>query len=314
MKNDSNAPGAAMLLFATVAWGSLFHVGKAALAYVDPWWFTLARYAGATALMLGLFAATGGLRWRFLAPHALRLVFHGVAGYCVFGILVFIGMQWTIPSHGALIMATMPISTIVARSLIDRRLPPSWTFAVAGLALTGVFIVSGAGGAGNANASWHGDVIVFLGSLGWVTYTLGPAALPHLEAREYTAFTLALALPVILAVVALAELAGLAHAPTAQQWSGVAPHIAYTVLVPTVAAALAFTAGVKKLGAVNGMLFINVVPISALAIGVARGQHPGAAELIGSALVIAAIALQYRMMTARPKFSPGRESPAPRAA
>jgi drug/metabolite transporter (DMT)-like permease len=298
MKNDSGGVGAAMLLFATAAWGSLFHVGKAVIAHVDPFWFTVARYVGATAVLVAVLAATGALRWRLLRPNAGRLAFHGIAGYCVFGIVVFVGLQWTVPSHGALIMATMPISTIVARSLIDRRLPPAWTFAVAALALSGVAIVSGVVGT-HAAGSWHGDAIVFLGSLGWVTYTLGPGALPQLDAREYTAFTLVLALPAILVVVALAEAAGMAHVPSAAQWEAVAPHIAYTILVPTVAAALAFNRGVRQLGAVNGMLFINVVPISALAIGVARGQHPTAAEVVGSALVVAAIVLQYRMLTAR---------------
>lgn len=300
MKTDSGVAGASMLLFATTAWGSLFHVGKAVIAHVDPWWFTAARYAGATGVLVAVLATTGSLRWRLLPPNALRLAFHGIAGYGVFGILVFIGLQWTLPSHGALIMATMPISTIVARSLIDRRLPPAWTFVVAALALAGVFVVSGVAGSANAAASWHGDAVVFLGSLGWVTYTLGTGALPQLDTREYTAFTLVLALPAILLVVALAEALGIAHVPSAPEWAAVAPHIGYTIAVPTVAAALAFNRGVRQLGAVNAMLFINVVPISALAIGIARGQHPTAAELLGSALVVAAIVLQYRMMSARP--------------
>ncbi|HEX6634046.1 MAG TPA: DMT family transporter [Usitatibacter sp.] len=299
MKTNSNGLGAGLLLFATFAWGSLFHVGKSALAHVDPWWFSLARYTGATAVIVAILAATGALRWRLLAPNLGRLAFHGIAGYGVFGIVVFIGLQWTVASHAALIMATMPISTIVARAFLERRVPPSWTWAVAGLALAGVFIVSGAGG--SAGGSWHGDAVVFLGSLGWVTYTLGPGALPRLDVREYTAFTMVVALPAIALGVALAQAAGLTHAPSAREWLAASPHIAYTVLIPTVAAALAFNRGVRALGPVNAMLFINMVPVSAMAIGAALGQHPGAPELAGSALVIAAIVLQYRMLTAPPR-------------
>lgn len=302
MKNDSNGLGAGLLLFATFSWGSLFHVGKSVLAHVDPWWFSLARYTGATAVLVAILAATGALRWRLLPPNVGRLAFHGIAGYAVFGIVVFIGLQWTVPSHAALIMATMPISTIVVRAFIERRLPPSWTWAVAALALAGVFIVSGAGGA--SGGSWHGDATVFLGSLGWVTYTLGPGALPQLDAREYTAFTLVVALPAIALAVSLADLAGITHAPSAHDWLAITPQVAYTVLVPTVAAALAFNRGVRALGPVNAMLFINIVPISALAISIARGEHPGAAELLGSALVIAAIVVQYRMMTSAPMPKP----------
>lgn len=304
MKSDSKGSAIAMVLFATTSWGSLFHAGKSIIAHVDSWWFSLFRNTGATLLIVGILAATGALRWRLLRPNLGRIAFHGIGGYGVYGIVVFIGMRWTVPSHAALIMATMPISTIVARSIGERRLPPSWTWAVAALALTGVAIVSGVAQSGGAGASWQGDAIVFLGSLGWVVYTLGPAALPQLDSREYTAFTLLVTLPVVYAAVAIADALGFTQAPAAADWVAVMPQLLYVVLVPTVGAALTYNRGVRELGPVNAMLFINVVPISALAISIARGQHPGAAELAGSALVIAAIVVQYRMLTGAPKQKP----------
>jgi drug/metabolite transporter (DMT)-like permease len=299
MKTNSHSNGAALLLFATVSWGSLFHVGKSIIAHVDPFWFTLARYVTGAMLLAAVVALTGPVRWRLLPAHAGRLAFHGVAGYAVFGIGTFIGLQWTTPSHAAVIMATMPISTVVARAVIDRRMPAPWTWGVALLALGGVLIVSGVAGSHGIGGSWHGDAIVFLSSLGWVTYTLGPSALPQLDAREYPLFSLLLAVPVIALAVAIAGAAGAAHEPSAEQWAAAGPQLLYTVLVPTVAAVLAFNRGVRELGAVNAMLFINVVPVSALMISAARGQSPTAAEIAGSALVIAAIVLQNRMLVAR---------------
>jgi drug/metabolite transporter (DMT)-like permease len=55
--------------------------------------------------------------------------------------------------------------------------------------------------------------------------------------------------------------------------------------VPTVAAAVAFNFGVRRLGAATGTLFINCVPISALLIATALGQPPGAQEILGAVLV-----------------------------
>src|SRR5512140_2988221 len=128
LNRNSNGAAALMVLFATASWGSLFHAGKSIIGHVDAWWFSLCRYSGATVLLVGMLAATGALRWRLLLPNLGRLAFHGIAGFAVFGIVVFIGMRWTVAAHAALIMATMPISTIVARSLIERRLPPAWTW------------------------------------------------------------------------------------------------------------------------------------------------------------------------------------------
>ncbi|WP_431288498.1 EamA family transporter [Roseateles chitinivorans] len=64
--------------------------------------------------------------------------------------------------------------------------------------------------------------------------------------------------------------------------------------MPTVAAVVAFNFGVRQLGASRGTLFLNGVPVSALLMSVALGQHPAMQEWIGAALVIAALTLSTR--------------------
>jgi drug/metabolite transporter (DMT)-like permease len=61
-----------------------------------------------------------------------------------------------------------------------------------------------------------------------------------------------------------------------------------------VAAVVAFNFGVRQLGASRGTLFLNGVPVSALLMSVALGQHPAMQEWIGAALVIAALTLSTR--------------------
>jgi len=56
-----------------------------------------------------------------------------------------------------------------------------------------------------------------------------------------------------------------------------------------VLAVLAWNAGVAALGAPNGVLFINLVPITAFAIGIAQGHRFGASEIAGALLVIGAL-------------------------
>jgi drug/metabolite transporter (DMT)-like permease len=57
---------------------------------------------------------------------------------------------------------------------------------------------------------------------------------------------------------------------------------------------VAFNFGVRTLGQATGTLFINCVPVSALAIATALGQPPSAHELAGALLVGAALVLATR--------------------
>jgi hypothetical protein len=55
-------------------------------------------------------------------------------------------------------------------------------------------------------------------------------------------------------------------------------------------AVLAFNEGVRRLGAADNSLFGNLIPLVAFAIPVGQGVRPGAGELAGTALTIAALA------------------------
>jgi drug/metabolite transporter (DMT)-like permease len=298
MQNSSARTGAAMLLFATASWGTLFHVGKTIIGEIDPWWFTLLRYAGATALLLAVLAVTGALRWPLLRTHGRALMFYGVAGYGFFSILVFIGLAHSLPSHGAVIMATMPVTSLVLRSVLDGQRSERWMWPVAALALAGVAVISGVWKESAGLSTWQGDLTVLLGTLGWVTYSRGQARLPQLTVMEYSAFTSVLALPVLALGAVAASAAGVAHVPQGSTLLGLAPALLYTIAIPTLAAALAFNRGVRELGQAKGILFMNMVPVSALVISVLRGQTPGAADFAGAAMVIAALMLQFAFIAA----------------
>lgn len=61
------------------------------------------------------------------------------------------------------------------------------------------------------------------------------------------------------------------------------------VVIGAVIAVLSWNAGIRQLGALNGVLFINFVPVSAFVIGVILGHRFGLAELAGAAFVILAL-------------------------
>jgi drug/metabolite transporter (DMT)-like permease len=290
----------AALIFATSAWGGLFHAGKLALATVDPYWFTALRYLGATLMLLGICASRGGIRWQYIGQHAARLFSLGLLGYGFFGILVFVGLSMSVPSHGAVIMATLPLTSLLMRWVLDGQRPAWWAWAGCALAMFGVGLVSGVWFAPDtAHSTLAGDLIAWLGTLGWALYTRGQAKLPGITVIEYTAYTAVMATPALFVFAALLSAFGIAHPPTLEGIAHALPALVYVVAVGTVLAALAYNFGVRTLGATHGILFINLVPVSALIIGAFRGAMPHAAELAGVALVCTALVLVARRMAAK---------------
>jgi drug/metabolite transporter (DMT)-like permease len=292
--------GLLALLLATSAWGGLFYAGKQVLTRLDPFWFTALRYGGAALLLAALLLARGALRPGQLRTHAGRLFGLGLLGYGAFGILVFIGLSMSVPSHGAVIMATMPLSTLFMRWAIDGQRPQWWAWIAASLALGGVSLVAGvwsAPGAGSGS-TLAGDSVALLGTLGWILYTRGQAKVPQLSVLEYTAYTALLAFPGLLAIAALASGLGWAHRPSVEAVREVAPAALYIIAIGTVLAALAYNLGVRLLGVTTGILFINWVPVSALVIGAVMGHVPSASELIGTGLVAGALVLVAGRMRA----------------
>lgn len=290
----NSKPGAiAALLFATTAWGSMFLIGKPVVAQLDPVWFTLLRYILATGVLALLVHFAGEQPWAKLRRHALRHSLVGLAGYGVFSIMVFHGLRLSQPSHGSVIMATMPFTTLGLRWLLDGQRPPLRAVAGAALALAGVATVANLlGHADEINGRMLlGDAITLVATLGWVFYTRAMARLPDHSPLEYAALTAIGALPWLAVAAALATLAGWAPAPSPELVLSLSPKLVYIALIPTVLGVLAFNAGVKRLGAPMGTLFLNMVPVSVIAVHAVLGEAPHANEILGAALVGIGLAL-----------------------
>ena len=281
------------LFFATTAWGSLFLVGKPLVGVLDPLWFTLLRYALATLLLALLVHRFGRSPWAHLLRHRGRLARYGVAGYGVFSVLCFYGLRLSSPSHGSVIMATMPFTTLGLRWALDGQRPSFRALLGAAVALLGVAAVADLFGQHGVltGATLLGDALTLAGTLGWVLYTRGAATLPQLNPLEYTALTAVASLPWLLVATLLATALGLATFPSAQVLANVGPQMLYVAAVPTVAAALTFNLGVRRLGAPIGMLFLNVVPLSVIVVRAWMGQAPQGNEILGAVLVAGALVL-----------------------
>jgi drug/metabolite transporter (DMT)-like permease len=293
MTTRSRSLGIAALLLATSAWGGMFLVSKGVLHHIDPFWLTLIRYSLSAMLFVALLAPRGAAPWRKLRAHAMPLAMRGFAGFGVFSVMLLTGLAHSVPSHGAIIMATTPMTTQLLRWALDGIRPSRATLLTSLLALAGVMIVSGALSthhAGEGESTAFGDAMAFVGTLGWVWYTRGAAQFANrLDVVEYSALTVLASWPLLLLGAVVATAAGVAGLPSGQGLMSSWHALVYVGLVSSALAVLAFNFGVRTMGAVTGTAFVNFVPVSALLMSVALGKFPSGNELLGMAMVVGAL-------------------------
>jgi len=302
--------GIVALLLATSGWGGMFLVSKGVLHHVDPFWFTLSRYTIAGLVLIALLLPRGMAPWHKLHAHALPLALRGLAGFGVFSVMLLIGLAHSVPSHGAVIVATAPMTTQLLRWALDGIRPARANVLTALLALTGVAVVSGVlsgvlsgslSGSSTGVSTWRGDAVALAGTVGWILYTRGAAKFAELDVVEYTALTVLASWPLLLVGALAATLLGWAHAPSVDGLQASWEALAYVGLVSSTFSVLAFNYGVRALGAVTATAFFNFVPVSALLMSIALGKPPTANELLGMAMVVAALLIHTAISRTGPK-------------
>jgi drug/metabolite transporter (DMT)-like permease len=286
------ATGVVFALVAVLLWGAQFPVAKSVFATVDPYHVSLIRYGVATLLLAPIVA------WRE-GPAALRYYGRawpvnliGVIGMCGSPLLVFAGLSLTRPEHAAIIVSLQPSMTAIADWFLRGRRPASFTIACIATAFVGVVLVVTKGDPSVAlgRGELLGDVLVLVGAACWVVYTMGTERFGGWSALKLTLLTLipgSIALAIATAVlVAL----GVARVPTPAALGSVAGELAFLALAGVLLAMICWNAGNRRIGALNAMLMLNLVPIVVFVIGFLQGQTFEPVELAGAAMVIGALA------------------------
>lgn len=158
----------AAAVFALLLWSGTAIANKIAVAYMD------ALTAGVMRSMLaGVIAAIIAVSLRLPFPTARRdivvLLISGLTSFAVWPALLSVGIEHTTAGHAALIMALIPVFTVLIANVIKGHLPKlGWwigsTVAIWGAALLIVSRFDSFDSISN-NASLFGDFIVLLGAI-----------------------------------------------------------------------------------------------------------------------------------------------------
>lgn len=285
--------GGLLLGVAGVAWGGLFPVVKQVMGVFDPFTLTLLRYGVAAPVFVALLVLAEGRGSLRTEGHGWALWRAGTLGFAGFGLLAFLGLRHTRPEHAAVIPALMPLIAILVNWARGRARPGGGALFCVGLGMIGVALVVTHGDVGALlhGGAGGGELVVLAGATCWVLYTLGAAAVPGWSSLRYTALSCALGLSSIAAAWLAALALGMAHLPAASAVPGTLPALVYLTLFASVIAVLGWNYGIRAVGAAQGVLFINLVPIVAFAVALAEGRTARPAELLGVALVMTALVL-----------------------
>src|SRR4051812_425223 len=255
LARNKAAAGAALLLIATTAWGGMFPIADRALHHVDPFWLTAIRYSAATLVFVALLVLAEGRAALSYAGRFGRVLALGTAGFAGFNLLTYVGLEHTRPQSASLIVALMPLVTVLVVWARTRVAPAPAQFAFVAVALAGVALVISRGRLSDlVGGGLGGDALVLVGATLFVFYTMGAASLPDWSPLRYTALSAIGGTLSIVAITLVSTAFGWVDAPSGHDLSVTAPAMAYVILAAAVVAVLSWNSGIRLLGAPNGTL------------------------------------------------------------
>lgn len=304
--HGSYAKGVLCCLIATVSFGFMFPVMTSALTRVDPFTFTTLRYlvAGAAFLML-LRHKEGTASLRLKGQPVMLAWALGSIGFAGFGACVFLGQQLA-GRDGALtasiMMATQPMLGLLVNSIVRRVLPPLYSFLFILLSFCGVALVVTKGdvaGLLHEPQDYLANALIVLGALCWVIYTFGATFFRQWSPLRYTTLTIWLGLTTIISLNVVLFAVHWVALPGAAALAGIVPHLIYMGLGAGFVGILCWNLGNRILTPLNGVLFMDVVPlttfiVSALAGVIATPMQIAGACLTGAALILNNPYLRHR--------------------
>ncbi|MBJ9236707.1 DMT family transporter [Citrobacter koseri] len=283
-------------LLATVSWGAMFPVMTHALTRIDPFNFTTLRYgiAGIAFALLLLFHE-GRPAFRLENERWVLAWLFGTLGFAGFGFLVFLGQHLAGPGGAltaSIMMATMPMLGLLTIWALKKVRPRASTFGFILLSFSGVVLVITDGNLSavlHSPASLTANLLLIAGALCWVLYTIGGSYFPGWSPLRYTTLTTLLGMTSVVATDLLLMATGIITVPDAAAVTAVIPHLLYMALIAGLMAVLCWNIGNRIVTPTNGVLFMDVVPVTAFIVSALNGVVPTHVQIAGATLTATAL-------------------------
>ncbi|WP_079913727.1 DMT family transporter [Paenibacillus sp. 32352] len=294
MRKDHIIKGILMCLLASVAWGAMFPVAESAFTHLDPFYFSVIRYSAVSVILVVLLWIKEGRKALSFGGRAKSLWMFGTMAFTVYNLLVFWG-QNQLGTSGVILAsvmeALMPMLSVLLLWIFKQRKPEPPTIICIVVALIGCFMVITKG---DMSAFFVQDsifpvLLVLLGVIGWVVYTIGGSQFKDWSVLRYSTLTCVLGTATSAAIVLFLTALGILHAPTFHMVYSAGFELSFMILIAGLFALISWNTGIKLLSPVNGILFINFVPVTTFIITVLQGHAMTVYDIGGTLLIIAAL-------------------------
>jgi drug/metabolite transporter (DMT)-like permease len=270
----------------------LFSVAKRTLPHLDAFALGSVRYLFGVALFVLLLVAFEGRRALRYEGRLGAATLYGLLGITGFNLFVWLGLDYTRPEHASIILALQTPLTALAVWAVRRQRPAAFTLGCVVVAFAGVVLVITKGDpyVAIAGGELFGDLLIFCGALAWTAYTLGGAwKFPGWSPLRMTVLTCIPGTVGLLVANVVAVLLNFSTLPSLDAIVSVSWQILYFSIGSVVLGVLGFNAAARRLGPLNAMLMLNLVPIGVFGIEAALGRSFAAIEIAGAMVVIGAL-------------------------
>jgi drug/metabolite transporter (DMT)-like permease len=303
---NSLAKGLAWISLAIACWVPLFSVAKRTLPYLDAFALGSVRYVLGVALLVLLLVALEGRQALRYEGRLGAATLYGLIGITGFNLFVWLGLGFTRPEHASIILALQTPLTALAVWAVRGPRPAAFTLGCVLAAFGGVVLVITKGDPHVAIVGGEllGDLLIFCGALSWMTYTLaGSWKFARWSPLRMTALTCIPGTVGLVAANLAAVLLGLSAVPSLGELAAVWWQILYFSLGTVVLGVLGFNAAARRLGPLNTMLMLNLIPIGVFGIEAALGRSFASIEIAGALAVIGALVANnlYLRQAANPR-------------
>lgn len=284
--------GAFLCFIASASWGAMFPVANSAFKHIDPFYFTVFRYVSVTILLIALLWWKEGKEAFKLEGRGWSLWFFGTMAFVIYNLLIFWG-QDLLGEPGIMVASIsesmMPMISIVIVWLLTRHRPHSFTLACVVTAFIGVTLVITKGDLRSfltATEDFVPSFLIFLAVVGWVVYTMGGDKFGDWSSLRYSTLSCLLGTATACVVVSIVTLTGYISVPTMETVKTVSPHILFMIVFPGLIALLGWNVGVRILSPLNGLLFINFVPVTTLVVSMVQGYQITLFDVVGTVFIM----------------------------
>ncbi|NHC34398.1 DMT family transporter [Scytonema millei] len=277
------------LVLTAIIWGGTFVAGRIVVQTMEPFTAAFFRFAVASICLLILTQKIERHLYKLTRNQVIPVILLGLTGVFSYNAFFFLGLQIVPASRAALIVALNPTFIALGAALFFREKFNSLKLIGITTSLTGAAIVISKGQVVNifkGGIGW-GEIFIFGCVISWVAYTLiGKSVMRSLSPLAATTYACIVG-AIALLIPALFEgiVQNFMQFPLSA-WLGI-------LYLGVLGSAIGFSwyyEGVVAIGAAKASIFINLVPVSAIAFAALLLHEPITVSLVlGGLLVVVGV-------------------------